>query len=473
VAGPDDRRMSSMGPQEEPKQQSLPFDSPEDDSSSADDVAPLEAPALKGAENEAPDEQALGENKYEERIYRRRERLEAAAAKARANSDEHFNRSSEAVEHIPLGQPILRGHHSEQRHRRDVERSHRAMDRSVAEAARAAHLEYQASRVGKGGISADDPAAREKLMTRLHELEQRLEMMKRVNLEFRRGGWDAVTGLSESSREQLKSAMSSLAHHSDRPFPPYALKNLGANIRRVRARIEELSTQAEHPERDVVKGLGYTLAESREDNRIRFTFDGKPKESIRSALKREGFRWARSVGAWQRQTTAAGWAAAERVRHALDKPDSPEDPAGVAAPDSAADSILWVRVHGRDEVIARIRKALNERSDRNWSVTGGRGTSHGWLHIDAPPKRRTFDHRQTGELGGDGLPVYELNHVEENGYLMGPEDRAELARLLGFPDESSIPHQGVKVPAGHDFYAEFIDRAEGRTPSVIGKAYWD
>ena len=241
----------------------------------------------------------------------------------------------------------------------------------------------------------------------------------------------------------------------------------------MRARIEELSNQAEQPEREVVEGAGYTLAESKQDNRSRFTFDGKPRKSVRSVLKREGFRWARSVGAWQRQTTAAGWAAAERVRHVLDHSDGHEDPGAAAAPDSATDSIRWVREHGRNEVIARIRKGLNKRSDRTWSVTGGRGTSHGWLLIDAPPQRRTFDNRQTGELGSDGMPVYELIHVGENGYLMGPDDRTELARLLGFPDQSSAPHQGVKIAAGHDFYAEFIDRAEGRTPSVIGKAYWD
>ena len=463
-----------MGPQEQPRQQNLPFDSPKDDSGSPSEVAPPEVSAQENAKEDAPDDEGVGNNDYEDKLQRRRERLESAAAKARASSEAYFLRSNEAVQHIPLGQPILRGHHSEQRHRNAVERSHRAMDRSVAEAARAAHLEHQASRVGKGGISADDPAAREKLLKRLNELEQRLEMMKRVNLEFRKGGWDAVTGLSEGAREQLKAAMSSIAHHGERPFPPYSLKNLGANIRRVRARIEELSDQAELPERDVVEGAAYTLAESKESNRIRFTFDAKPDESVRSLLKREGFRWARSVGAWQRQTTAAGWAAAERVCHVLDHSESTDVPGGVAGtPDSATDTISWVRGHDRNEVIARIRNGLNERSDRSWSVTGGRGTSHGWLHIDAPPKRRTFDHRQTGERGGDGLPVYELTHVGESGYLMGPDDRAELSRLLGFPDDSAIPHQGVKIAAGHDYYAEFIDRAEGRAPSVIGKPYWD
>ncbi len=157
----------------------------------------------------------------------------------------------------------------------------------------------------------------------------------------------------------------------------------------------------------------------------------------------------------------------QRVQRVLAR--SPES--GVSA--DGEDTMTWVRDRDRNEVISRIRKGLNSRSDRSWSVTGGRGTSHGWLQIDSPPKRRTFDHRQTGEVGGDGLPLYELVDVGPGGYLMGPADRAELARLLGYEDQSSVPHQGVKVAGAHDYYAEFIDRAEGRSPSVQGKPYWD
>ena len=55
------------------------------------------------------------------------------------------------------------------------------------------------------------------------------------------------------------------------------------------------------------------LAESPEDNRVRLYFDGKPSEETRSLLKRSGFRWSRSEGAWQRHLNAAGRAAARSV----------------------------------------------------------------------------------------------------------------------------------------------------------------
>lgn len=37
------------------------------------------------------------------------------------------------------------------------------------------------------------------------------------------------------------------------------------------------------------------------DNRLRLYFDEKPSEEQRSKLKCNGFKWAPSVGAWQRQ----------------------------------------------------------------------------------------------------------------------------------------------------------------------------
>jgi len=347
------------------------------------------------------------------------------------------------------------------------------MDRSVSESKRASDLEYRASRVGKGGISSDDPEAVKKLEEKLHALEDVRETMKRVNREFRKGGWDAVSGIPESAKKKLGADMARMPYLGESPYPSYALRNLGANIRRVQARIEELVAAAQEPEREVVSGSGFCLEENKDYNRIRFVFAKKPDEATRNLLKRGGFRWARSVGAWQRRISSAGWAAAERIRRSLD--ESSEEAPGEPEPAEHVQhgTLSWVREHGRDDVIARIRSGLNSRSDRSWSVTGGRGTSHGWLQIDAPPKRRTFDHRPTNEIGGDGLPAYELVDVGKDGYLMGPDDRIELARLLGFTQEHSVPHQGVKVASGHDYYAEFIDRAEGRAPSVEGTPYWD
>ena len=192
------------------------------------------------------------------------------------------------------------------------------MDRSVEEANRARELERRASRVGSAGVSADDPDATGKFEAKLEQMEARRELMKRVNRQYRSGGWDAVEGLSDEARARIAGEMQRMPWQGDSPFPGYALKNLGANIRRVRQRLEELQREHDEPAAEPVVGEGYTVEEDPADNRIRFVFDGKPEASVRSILKKNGFRWAPSVGAWQRQLNAAGRVAVERVRLLLD-----------------------------------------------------------------------------------------------------------------------------------------------------------
>ena len=52
--------------------------------------------------------------------------------------------------------------------------------------------------------------------------------------------------------------------------------------------------------------------------RVQFIFPGKPDDETRTMLKENGFRWAPSQGAWQRQLTANAKYAAHRVIEFLD-----------------------------------------------------------------------------------------------------------------------------------------------------------
>lgn len=126
----------------------------------------------------------------------------------------------------------------------------------------------------------------------------------------------------------------------------------------------------------------------------------------------------------------------------------------------------------RKEAIDRIRTALKRRSGKTWSVTGGRGTAWGWLKIDAPPARRKWINVETGETDLQGFPVYRLEHQPNAKYgHMSPEDNRELTDLLGL--DRDVHHQGVSIPASGDYWDEYIDRAEGRTPAKCGVPYWD
>lgn len=125
----------------------------------------------------------------------------------------------------------------------------------------------------------------------------------------------------------------------------------------------------------------------------------------------------------------------------------------------------------RNATIKAIRKALKARSGKAWSVTGGSGTAWGWLRIDAPPARRTWQNRCTGQTDLRGFPVVEeYEDASQSFGHAGPADRAELAELLGL---DSIHQQGVSIPSQNDYYREYIARAEGHVPTLCGTPDWD
>lgn len=126
----------------------------------------------------------------------------------------------------------------------------------------------------------------------------------------------------------------------------------------------------------------------------------------------------------------------------------------------------------RDRTIRQIRAALYRRSRKQWSVTGGRGTAWGWITIDAPPSRRTWGNR----LKADASPAqlsedYEEYDTGAPGGHMSPAERAELGALLGL--EGPAHFQGVSIAASSEYYAEYLARAEGRTPAKVATPYWD
>jgi len=85
-----------------------------------------------------------------------------------------------------------------------------------------------------------------------------------------------------------------------KPSPAYLLSNNNANIRRVRQRIEELSSRSEFA------GWTFPGGEAKineAENRLQLIFEEKPDANQRQELKSNGFKWAPSQGAWQRQLT--------------------------------------------------------------------------------------------------------------------------------------------------------------------------
>lgn len=169
--------------------------------------------------------------------------------------------------------------------------------------------------VGTGGISSDDPQAVEKLEAKLATLEKHQEMMKAANAAIRMK--DPAKG--DAKLAELGYTPEDIAKLRAPDFcgrigyPAYELQNNNANIRRIRGRIAELKKRTESTPEGWEFDGGRVVVNTAE-NRLQIIFDGKPNADIRTELKGEGFRWAPSQGAWQRQLTDNAMRAARRLK---------------------------------------------------------------------------------------------------------------------------------------------------------------
>jgi len=255
-------------------------------------------------------------NRYEEKQEARRERLLARAEKNRSLSQASYNRARRIMDMIPLGQPILVGHHSEKHHRRDIARIDAGIGKSVNLGNYADHLEQRADSVGKAGISSDDPEAVVKLKEKLADMEESHARMKEVNkiLKTNTGDIEDIR-FTEDEKAHLRQSLKIWGSVYKVGYAPYELTNNGANIRRVKQRIEELGKKAATDEEKETAHLDgeLTIRENPDINRIQLLFKGKPPEDTRTLLKRSGFRWSPYEGAWQRHLNESGRWAAKRV----------------------------------------------------------------------------------------------------------------------------------------------------------------
>jgi hypothetical protein len=252
-------------------------------------------------------------NPYEQKTAARIERQRGKAQRLRAEADAAHGRARALGEAIPMGQPILVGHHSQRRHERDLGKMDRAMRKSVELTAAADSLERRAARAEKHPIiSSDDPNAVHKLRAKLADLDRQREKMRKANSVIRVGGGDVAGRLQslgftkqQADRLLVRDPLGNVG------FPAYALQNASGERARLLARIEDLEKRATRPARSD-EHFGDASVSERE-NRVLISFPCVPAEAIRKELKGAGFRWSPIAGAWQRMTSNAAWTEARRI----------------------------------------------------------------------------------------------------------------------------------------------------------------
>lgn len=147
-------------------------------------------------------------------------------------------------------------------------------------------------------------------------------IIKKAENDMRRGSAEVDYGRSLQDRANKMEANTNI--RSDDPLAIQKLQQEVENSVGTRRAYyqKQLDRALKTQERAESGGLKadtklYKMNEDFEDGRIRFKFDGKPRQEIIDIMKSRGFRWSPSNKAWQRQNTPNGVWSAKKVMEEL------------------------------------------------------------------------------------------------------------------------------------------------------------
>ena len=178
---------------------------------------------------------------------------------------------------------------------------------------------------GKEIIRSGDEDAIERLEEKLEGLKEFQEEMKSANKAIRlkdieKGNAQLKDmGYTDKQIEELRKP--DFAGRVG--YPNYQLANNNANIHRIEGRIAELKRAKEKGTVDQ-ECKHCKIVENTEIMRLQLFFDGKPEPEVRDILKSNGFKWAPSQEAWQRQLTTNAKYALKSVLKELDELEKAE-----------------------------------------------------------------------------------------------------------------------------------------------------
>lgn len=177
----------------------------------------------------------------------------------------------------------------------------------------------QSIRYGKDIIKSGDEDAIERLEEKLENLKDLQENMKAANKAIRmkdtQKGDEELRILGYSDMEIAKLRKPDFCGRVG--YPDYALQNNNANIHRVEERLKSLKA-AKAKGTQESENQFFKVVENTENMRLQLFFEGKPEQDVREVLKRNGFKWAPSQGAWQRQLTTNARYALKNVVNCLE-----------------------------------------------------------------------------------------------------------------------------------------------------------
>lgn len=220
------------------------------------------------------------------------DRLTARYAAKLADWTNRKNRADAAYPSCMIAGPA---NYNMRKHEKQMQR----LDNLYAEYGQITALENRiknfADEINHRPIKAGDSGTLDKLRAKVNELTKLQEKMKQANSEARKNDAEA-------------------------PYPAWALSNNRQNLKRYADRLSELEKAKSAPtEQTEDGGDGYRIVRNADIMRLQIIFDDKPDADTRNTLKKNGFKWAPSQGAWQRQLNNNGEYALKSVIKAISK----------------------------------------------------------------------------------------------------------------------------------------------------------
>ena len=250
---------------------------------------------------------------FQERRENRAAAYERLAVIHQQRAEERYTSQRAISSHIPLGQPILVGHHSESRHRADIKRMDNHMRAMSGHLKKAEYYKRKAEtmRTNKA-IFIEDPHALERLEDRLTALETLRSAYKAFNKAWKHEGLEvAINGWSgnkDSMRAELvryntryNPTTNQRETHDWGKLPHYMISNVSAGVVRYKKQLEAVKNLVAVDDQDFFTSDNFTV--SKKDMKLIVTFKDKPSKELCTLLKRSpyAFKWTPSVGAWTRK----------------------------------------------------------------------------------------------------------------------------------------------------------------------------
>lgn len=250
-------------------------------------------------------------NDFQERKQKRIDRYKQYSGNAGKRSEDAFKEASSITSIIPMGQPILIGHHSESGHRALLKRSDNKMRKGCEESDKSKYWEDRARAAEKNhNIYSHDPEAIKKLTQNIEFCEKLQLRYKEINIMLRK------EKIYKSDNDLLTKLYALYITDKEYKFiiewnkfgwtgkdyfiiPTSVLSSNNANIQRMKTRLQTIiKTDSQLKTfKDIETDKGY-ITKNEEHKGLEIHFPGKPKQETIDKLKQFGFRWSRYNKCW-------------------------------------------------------------------------------------------------------------------------------------------------------------------------------